>query len=45
MCTNNPSEDQLELVTSRIVEISQALYPYVALEDTSYFDEVRCPML
>lgn len=39
MGTNNPSEEQLELVTGRIVELAQSLYPYVALEDNSYFDE------
>ena len=37
--TNNPSDDQLELVTSRIIDLAQALYPYVALDDNSYFDE------
>lgn len=39
MGTNNPSDEQLELVTSRIIEISQALYPYVALDGNSYFDD------
>ena len=39
MGTNNPSDEQLELVTGRIVELAQSLYPYVALEDNSYFDE------
>lgn len=39
MGTNNPSDEQLEVVTTRIVEISQALYPYVALDENSYFDD------
>jgi hypothetical protein len=39
MGTNNPSEEQLELVTGRIIELASALLPYVALEEDSYFDE------
>ena len=39
MGTNNPSEEQLELVTSRIIELAQSLFPYIALDDNSYFDE------
>lgn len=37
--TSNPSEEQLELVTSRIVDIAQAVCPFIALDDNSYFDE------
>ena len=41
--TSNPSEEQLELVQGRILELSSALYPYVGLDEdgNSYFDEVR----
>eukprot|EP00966_Prymnesium_polylepis_P313210 7237221-Prymnesium_polylepis.3 len=37
--TSNPSEEQLELVAGRIVEIAQAICPFVALEAETYFDE------
>lgn len=40
MGTNNPSEEQLDLVTGRIIEIAQAVCPYIALEQDSYFDEM-----
>ena len=38
MPTSNPSDEQLELVTGRVIELAQALYPYVALDDGAYFD-------
>lgn len=37
--TSNPSEEHLELVTSRIIDIAQAVCPFVSLDDNSYFDE------
>ncbi|KAL1503300.1 hypothetical protein AB1Y20_011352 [Prymnesium parvum] len=36
--TSNPSEEQLDLVSGRIIEIAQAICPYVALEAETYFD-------
>lgn len=38
MPTSNPTEEELELVTTRVVELAQALYPYVALDDNSSFE-------
>ena len=37
--TSNPSEEQLELVGQRIIDMAQAICPFVALEAETYFDE------
>eukprot|EP00316_Scyphosphaera_apsteinii_P017128 CAMPEP_0119308862 /NCGR_PEP_ID=MMETSP1333-20130426/12813_1 /TAXON_ID=418940 /ORGANISM="Scyphosphaera apsteinii, Strain RCC1455" /LENGTH=185 /DNA_ID=CAMNT_0007312731 /DNA_START=23 /DNA_END=580 /DNA_ORIENTATION=+ len=37
--TSNPSDEQLDLVTSRIIDLAQALYPYVALDENANFDD------
>jgi len=39
MGTNNPSDEQLDLVTERIISLASSLYPYVAMDANSYFDE------
>jgi hypothetical protein len=39
MPTSNPSDEELELVTSRILELAQSLYPYVALDENAQFEE------
>ena len=37
--TSNPSEEQLDLVGQRIIDMAQAICPFVALEAETYFDE------
>lgn len=37
--TSNPSEEQLEFVTGRIIDIAQAVLPFAMLDADTYFDE------